>query len=152
MSDAESQVRENNRRADSRLFLQIAALIGKRYGTCARRNVGAVLVANGRMRETGWNGMERAWDSRTCADGGCPRGRLSLEEQPPGSGYSNCIYLHAEFNAAENFRYSQDIRNVEGWARNWGVTIYSSSTPCEDCTKYALWAGIVIVFPGGCTP
>lgn len=91
--------------------------------------------------------MERAAGSPTCMGGACPRGKLSAEEQPPGFGYANCIYSHAEFNAAENFRHSQRARNVEGWALKMGIVIYVSSAPCEDCTKYASWAGIVLVWP-----
>ena len=133
---------------DSHMYLQIAHIIGAQKGTCSRRNVGAVLTAAGRFREVGWNGMERAVGSPTCVGGECPRGLLSLEEQPPGSGYSNCIYLHAEFNAAENFRHAQRARNVEGWARSMAVVVYSSSVPCEDCTKHASWAGIDLVWEG----
>lgn len=130
------------------LWLEIARLAGVYNGTCARRNVGAVLVANGRFRELGWNGMERSDASQTCMGGGCPRGLLTAEEQPHGSGYSNCVYLHAEFNAAENYRHSVRARNVEGWANGMGVTIYSSSNPCEDCLRYASWAGITLVWNG----
>lgn len=126
------------------MYIRIAEMVAAESGTCCRRNVGAVLVANGRLREVGWNGMERAEGSPTCMGGACPRGQLTVEEQPHGSGYSNCIYLHAEFNAAENFRHSQGCRNVEGWAYALGVNIYSSSEPCEDCAKYAAWAGIVL--------
>jgi dCMP deaminase len=134
----------SNRGADRTLYLRIAAMVGEHHGTCIRRNVGALLVADGRTREIGWNGMERAQGTLTCVQGGCPRGMLSLEDQPRGSGYSNCRYLHAEFNVAENFRHAQRARNVEGWALNWGIVIYTSSVPCEDCTKYCAWAGIVL--------
>lgn len=130
------------------MWMEIARFTGQAMGTCTRRNVGAALVANGRLREIGWNGMERGQNALTCMEGACPRGQLSLEEQSPGVGYSNCIYLHAEFNAAENFRHSQRARNVDHWASPMGVTIYSSSVPCEDCTKYAFWAGIELVWPG----
>lgn len=134
--------------SESEMWLDLAANIGSRKGTCTRRNVGAVLVANGRCREIGWNGMERGYGAPSCMNGACPRGQLSTAEQPPGVGYSNCIYLHAEFNVAENFRHSQRARNVDHWASPMGVTIYSSSVPCKDCTKYALWAGIELVWPG----
>lgn len=130
------------------MYLEIAGNVGRRKGTCARRNVGACLVANGRLREIAWNGMERQGILATCQGGFCPRGRLTEEEQPHGVGYSNCIYLHAEFNAGENFRHAQRARNVEGWALSMGVIIYSSSVPCEDCTKYCAWAGITLVWEG----
>lgn len=128
------------------VFMDVARIIGERMGTCLRRNVGAVLVVDGRLREVGWNGMERARGAPTCKDGACPRGQLTAAEQPHGVGYSNCIYFHAEFNAAENFRHSQRARNVEGWATPLGVAIYVSSEPCEDCKKHAAWAGINLVW------
>lgn len=131
------------------MWLEIATNVGTRKGTCTRRNVGACLVAGDRLREIGWNGMERGRALETCRGGACPRGQLTEEEQPHGIGYSNCIYLHAEFNVAENFRHAQRARNVEGWARNMRVVIYSSSVPCEDCTKYCEWAGIYLVWTGG---
>lgn len=133
-------------RVDHDMYLEIAALVGARRGTCTRRNVGAVLVMDGRLREIGWNGMERSADATTCRDGFCPRGQLSFEQQPPGSDYDNCIYRHAEFNVAENFRHSQRARNVEGWATPLGVKIYVSTDPCQDCLKHAAWAGIVLVW------
>lgn len=128
------------------LWLEIARITGLAMGTCKRRNVGAVLVANGRIREVGWNGMERARDALTCVQDGCPRGQLTLQQQPAGSGYSNCIYFHAEFNVLENFRHAAGLRNLEGWASALGVTIYTSSIPCEECTKYAAWAGVALVW------
>jgi dCMP deaminase len=133
---------------DRAMYIGIAHIIGLEKGTCKRRNVGAVLVSGGRLREGGCNGMERAPDEPTCVGGACPRGLLSLEEQPPGSGYSNCVYLHAEFNVIENFRHSQRIRNVQGWALPVGVTVYSSSVPCEDCVGYAAWAGVELIWEG----
>lgn len=131
------------------MWLEIADNIGRRKGTCTRRNVGAVLIANGRQRESGWNGMERGHLASTCMGGACPRGMLSSEDQPHGVGYSNCVYLHAEFNVAENYRHSGGYRNVEGWATNLNVIIYTSSNPCEDCVTYARWAGITLVWDGG---
>lgn len=137
--------------SDHDLFLSIAHTVGVHKGTCARRNVGAVLVANGRLREIGWNGQERADDLPNCLQGACPRGSLTDEEQPHGVGYSNCIYFHAEYNAGENFRHAQGARNVEGWATVLNVVIYSSSTPCEECKVYATRAGIILIWNGmGC--
>lgn len=126
---------------EDKLFLAIAGLISAHRGSCIRRNVGAVLVAAGRLREIGWNGMERGALADSCVSGACPRGRLSEEEQPHGSGYINCVYLHAEFNVLENFRHSQGLRHVPGWAGPIGVVVYASSEPCEDCQAYAKWAG-----------
>jgi deoxycytidylate deaminase len=117
-------------------------------GTCSRRNVGAILLSNGRVREAGWNGMERARDLPTCAGGACPRGNLTEEQQPRGTGYSNCIYLHAEYNVGENFRHAVRARNVALWAVPMDVVIVSSSVPCEDCMSYATWAGIELVWEG----
>lgn len=134
---------------DTSMWLEIAGNIAKRKGTCARRNVGAVLLSAGRVRELGWNGMERGQGAlETCRGGACPRGKLSYEQQPIGVGYSNCIYLHAEANVLWNFRHSQRIVEREGWARVFAVVIYVSSVPCEDCQKMAKWAGADLVWEG----
>jgi dCMP deaminase len=130
------------------LYLEIARAAGTLMGTCTRRNVGAVLICNDRVREVGWNGMERPRDLPACMEGACPRGQLSHSTQPAGSNYSNCIYFHAEFNVGENFRHAIGARNVEGWASRRGVTIASSSVPCEDCVRYAAWAGIELLWEG----
>lgn len=127
---------------DSALYFATASLFGRDMGTCTRRNVGAVLVVDGRIREVGWNGMELPGGARTCALGGCPRGQLSVEDQPHGSGYSNCVYLHAEFNVQRNYRESVGLRHAPAWA--YGVGIFSSSVPCEDCLRYAQWSSAVI--------
>ena len=128
------------------MWLAIAAILAGNKGTCARRNVGAVLLAGGRFREAGWNGMERAADARTCEDGACPRGQLSYQEQPAGVGYSNCVYFHAEYNVAENYRLSNNIRNLQGWAKGRGIVVYSSSAPCEDCQKYSAWSDFTLIW------
>ena len=132
----------------SALWLKMAETIGRGMGTCSRRNVGAILLSNGRVREAGWNGMEREQGLATCREGACPRGLLTNDQQPPGIGYSNCVYLHAEFNVAENFRHAQRARNVILWAVPMNVVIVSSSVPCEDCVKYCAWAGIQLIWEG----
>lgn len=131
---------------DHELYLRIAELIAAERGTCARRNVGAVLTASGRVREVGWNGMERSSLATRCDEGGCPRGQLTVEQQPHGSGYHNCVYIHAEANALWNFRASQAVRDEAGWAARMQVVVYSSSEPCEDCQKYAVFAGAELIW------
>jgi hypothetical protein len=74
---------------------------------------------------------------------------MSYEEQPAGRGpYSNCLYTHAEYHVAENYRLMNGIRNLDHWALLMGVVIYSSCIPCEDCMKYASWAGITLQWSG----
>lgn len=133
---------------DRALFLEIANTIAKRNGTCTRRNVGAVLLANGRLREIGWNGMERK-GLPTCQEGACPRGELSLSELPANApGYSQCVYLHAEFNVLTNFRHAVRIQHRQGWAKPFQIIVYVSSEPCRECRKYADWAGAELIWEG----
>lgn len=133
-------------RTDEWLWLSVAKIIGETKGTCIRRNVGAVLLAEGRLREGGWNGMERDRSWPTCNDGACPRGKLTSWEQPHGSGYSNCLYLHAEYQVAEHYRMSNNIRNQNGWANGRHLVIYVSGTPCEECIQYTERAGIKLIW------
>lgn len=136
------------------LYFQVAKMAASFHGSCNRRNIGAVLVVDGRIREVGWNGMERSEHRSTCVSGACPRGQLSAEQQPHGVGYSNCIYLHAEYNVLENFRHGQRIQAREGWAASMGARVYlagyasdgSPINPCEDCIKLAGWAGAQLIW------
>lgn len=130
------------------MWLEIAAVVANRQGTCARRNVGAVLLTGSRLREIGWNGMERQ-GFLTCREGACPRGEMSLEDLPPNApGYSQCLYLHAEFNVLLNFRHAVRAHHHKGWAKAFAITIYVSSEPCPECRDYAEWAGAELIWDG----
>lgn len=110
-------------------FLGIAKAVSLR-ADCTRRQVGAVIVVGGRIVSTGYNGAP-AGAPGCLSDGACPRGKLSVQEQPRDFGYGNCDAVHAEANAIL-YAY-RDLR---------GATLYCTDKPCVDCAKLIAGAGI----------
>jgi dCMP deaminase len=109
-------------------YLSIAAAVAAR-GSCSRRKVGAVIVVDGAIVSTGYNGTPSG--VRNCNEGGCDRCAGST---PPGAGYELCLCVHAEQNAI-----SQAARR--GNATDDG-TLYCTLRPCFGCVKSAVQAGI----------
>ena len=105
-------------------FLDLAVLWST-MSTCSRRQVGAVVVQDRKVIGNGFNGV--ASGKTHCVDGGCPRGRLSKEDVPPGSDYNlfPCRAIHAEHNAILQ----------AGHESCEGATIYITDRPCQQCTN-----------------
>lgn len=100
-------------------FLVIAQAAALR-STCPRKQVGAVLVANGEVVATGYNGS--APDQDHCEDVGC----LVWDD---GTDNGGCIRtLHAEQNALGRGRR--------------GDALYCTDQPCLPCLKLALTNGV----------
>lgn len=75
-------------------FLNIAAEVAKR-STCLRRQYGAVIVKDGVIISTGYNGAARG-ESNCCDEGVCWREANNI---PHGERYEMCRAVHAEMNA-----------------------------------------------------
>lgn len=104
-------------------FLAIARVVASR-GTCARRQVGCVLVDGDRhIISTGYNGV--AAGAPHCTERACPGAGL-----PSGAGLDKCEAIHAEINA---LIHCAEIRRVE--------TCYVTVTPCVSCIKALLSTG-----------
>ncbi len=102
------------------LYLQMAQLIATR-GTCARRQVGCVLVdARGRVLSMGYNGVPSG--APHCTDHPCPGANF-----PSGQGLNECQAIHAEQNAV--------VLLPDPWAVH---TAYITVTPCQSCVKLLL--------------
>jgi dCMP deaminase len=124
-------------------FMQMAKLAGE-MSTCARRDVGCVLVKDRHLLATGFNGNMPG--ARHCADGGCPR--CSNSDTGAGADLSICLCTHAEANAI-------------AWCARTGAacqdaTLYSTTQPCLECTKLLASAGVSLViyrddYPGAIT-
>lgn len=98
-------------------FIQMAILVAKR-GTCARRQVGAVLTnAVGHVIATGYNGVHRG--ARHCIDHRCPGA-----EYPSGEGLHQCQAIHAEENA---LMQCHDILQIH--------SLYVTASPCLQCVR-----------------
>ena len=108
-------------------FGNLANEVSKR-STCTRRQVGAVLVnADNEIVGSGYNGSPSG--TPHCIDGACPRGQLTYEEQPAFVGYGNCIAVHAEINAIQQFIKTHRLPLPD----QKSLTLYINCRPCEDC-------------------
>lgn len=81
------------RRDITNYYLDIAETVAER-STCLKRHYGAVIVSNtGGIISTGYNGAPKGLPN--CCD--CER--CFRENCPRGTGYENCVSVHAEQNA-----------------------------------------------------
>lgn len=114
-------------------FLNIALAVAYR-ADCSRRQVGAVLVKDNRIKSTGYNGAPSGGPS--CLKGECPRGQSDVE---PGSSYDTgagaCIAVHAEANALL-YASREDCE---------GATLYVTAEPCDGCARLIVGSGIARV-------
>lgn len=104
--------------------LLVFELLGrtKQAADCSRRKVGAVLTSpTGGIVSAGWNGLRDG----SCRSGDCLRGKLSYEELPEFSDYTNnCKAVHAEQSAIDGAGKT-DIA---------GFTLWVTCEPCPGCT------------------
>ena len=100
--------------------------------TCARVQVGCVIVRDGRIISTGWNGVPAGQEH--CKDeyvfGGLP-----IESHHT---WSTKHEVHTETNA---IGYA-----AKNGVATQGATIYTSVSPCIDCAKLIIAAGIKCVY------
>ena len=109
-------------------FMSIAYLVAER-STCTRRKVGAVIVKDGHILTTGYNGVPSGMPH--CDQLGCLREDLNV---PSGERHELCLGIHAEQNAllqAAKFGISVD-----------GGTIYITNRPCSVCARMIANSGI----------
>jgi dCMP deaminase len=124
------------RPSKDRAFLDMADLVAQR-SNCRRRHFGAVIVKDGCVISTGYNGT--GFGIVNCVDGGCPRcADADAGILKPGEGYDRCVCVHAEANAILLI-----ARN--GGASAKGATMYTQGAPCISCLKEITQAGIAEV-------
>jgi dCMP deaminase len=112
-------------------FLSIAQVVARR-SNCLKRKVAAVIVKDGRIISTGYNGTPR--NTRNCYEGGCPR---CSAVGPSGQGLSECVCSHGEENAIVQAAYHGiSIK---------GSTLYTTYSPCLLCTKMIINSGVTEV-------
>lgn len=109
-------------------FMRIARVVASR-SNCMKRKVAALIVKDGRIISTGYNGTPRG--TVNCNQGGCPRCNAF---RPSGQGLSECYCSHAEENAIVQASYHGiPIK---------GSTLYTTFSPCLICTKMIINSGI----------
>jgi dCMP deaminase len=109
-------------------FMKIAQVVALR-SNCMKRKVAAVIIKDGRIISTGYNGTPRGVTN--CNEGGCPRCNAFA---PSGKNLTECYCSHAEENAIVQASY-------HGISIKDGV-IYSTFSPCLLCTKMIINSGI----------
>jgi len=92
---------------------------------CRRKKVGAIIVKDGMIISDGYNGTPAGFDN-CCED---------------ENGETHWYVLHAEANAI--LKVAKSTNNCVG------ATLYLTLSPCKDCSKLILQAGITrLVFIG----
>jgi len=109
-----------------RYFMNLALQVATR-STCPRKHVGAVIVRNKTILSTGYNGSLRG--AAHCTDVGC----LMVD--------GHCIRtVHAEANAL--------VQAACHGIRLEGAEIYVTASPCFNCFKLIVNAGIRTIHYG----
>ena len=85
---------------------------------CTRKKVGALIVREGMIISDGYNGTPTGFPN-DCED---------------GTGLTHWYVLHAEANAI--MKVARSTNNARG------ATLYLTHSPCRDCSKLILQAGI----------
>ncbi|MEI6512296.1 MAG: cytidine/deoxycytidylate deaminase family protein [bacterium] len=116
-----------NRPSWDEYFMQIAHVVATR-ATCERRMVGAVIVRDRRILNTGYNGSPHGLPH--CTEVGC-----KIQD-------GHCIRtLHAEQNAI--------VQSALNGVSTRGASIYVTCQPCNICAKMIINAGIErVIFEG----
>lgn len=85
---------------------------------CTRKKVGALIVRDGRIISDGYNGTPAGFENACEND----------------NGETHWFVLHAEANAI--LKVARSTNDCEG------ATLYLTLSPCKDCSKLVLQAGI----------
>lgn len=85
---------------------------------CSRKKVGAIIVKDGMIISDGYNGTPAGFDN--CCEN--------------SNGETHWYVLHAEANAI--LKVARSTNNAHG------STLYLTLSPCKDCSKLILQAGI----------
>ena len=105
-------------------YFTMMAILASSRGTCARRQVGCVLVnADKKVMATGYNGVPSGFVH--CIDEPCEGA-----DCPSGEGLDKCEAIHAEQNA---LLQCLDVNQIE--------TAYCTTAPCIHCVKLLLNTG-----------
>ena len=129
----EPDLRRGRRRPDWDEYFMLIAVATRQRAECLGRHVGAVLVREGRIVATGYNGTPRGFLRCNAEEQGCHR-CAHRDQYPSGSAYDVCICVHAEQNAvlqAARLGYSLD-----------GGHCYTTLRPCFGCLKELRQAGV----------
>ena len=118
---------ELKRASAEQVFMEIVATVAKR-STCLSRHVGAIIVKDGHILGTGYNGAPRKVVS--CLEKGVCL-RLGTES---GKKLEYCMAAHAELNSI--------VQSAYHGIQTEGAILYCTFSPCSFCAKAIINAGI----------
>lgn len=127
-------IKRTTRPSWDKYFMDIAMVVATR-SNCIKRKVGAIIVYERRIISTGYNGTPRG--VKNCNEGGCKR---CEEFGPSGSSLNECICSHAEENSI--------VQSAFHGVSVKGSTLYTTYSPCFQCAKMIINAGIKEVVYG----
>lgn len=108
-------------------YFELCKVVSKR-STCLRKQIGAIIVKDGQILATGYNGAPPG--KPHCIDIGCQRPK----EDYDGVNYVNCAAIHAEQNCIlQAADYGIAIK---------GATLYCTMEPCPMCRKLIEGSGL----------
>lgn len=108
---------ENKQLRYDKAYLRMAHQWAK-LSHCTRKQVGAIIVKDGMIISDGYNGTPAGFDN-------CCENEI---------GETHWYVLHAEANAI--LKVAKSTNNC------FGATLYLTHSPCKDCSKLVLQAGI----------
>ena len=120
-----------------RTFMNIAREFAK-HSTCCRKQVGAVIVSNGRIVSTGYNGVPSGIKH-------CNQIFTKSEIEQMKDLNSEAGKKHAKFSREFELHAEQ---NCIAFASKTGIkldnnsTLYTTLSPCSDCAKLISQSGI----------
>jgi dCMP deaminase len=122
-------------RPDWDTYFMLHSEIAKLRSNCVTRHIGAVIVKDNRQIATGYNGTPSG--IKNCFEGGCPRCTARMRgEIMSGKDLERCLCTHAEANAIMQCALFGNAGSTRG------ASLYSTFTPCIECSKMAISVGI----------
>ena len=115
---------------EDRLYMDIAARLALQSYSM-RHKVGAVIVKDGSIIAEGWNGTPSGWDNL------CEDHILTDDPTEKVKTVTKREVLHAESNAL--------MKVAKSTQSSKGATLYTILSPCFDCAKLIVQAGIIRV-------
>ena len=117
---SDSDIRHQKQGTIDRRYLRMARIWAEN-SYCQRRKVGAIIVKNSMIISDGFNGTPSGFEN-ICED---------------EAGITKPYVLHAEANAITKVARSNNSSD--------GATLYITASPCMECAKLIIQAGIVRV-------
>lgn len=123
-------------------YIEIARVMAKR-STCSRRQVGAILVKDGKIISCGYNGVAKGqkhchqhWHNH------CEKHNLDYDSFISSKEFYD---LHGEFSRENEIHAETNCIIYVSRDQSQGSTLYVTLSPCSDCAKIVAQAGITRV-------